>query len=43
LSYLANTQTDRQTDKNRQKHKLFGGGKKMRIMRAPYRQQLVQH
>jgi len=27
LSYLANTQTDRQTDKNWQKHNLLGGGK----------------
>jgi len=26
LSYLANTQTDRQTNKNRQKHNLLGGG-----------------
>jgi len=26
LSYLANTQTDRQTNKNRQKHYLLGRG-----------------
>jgi len=29
LSYPANRQTDRQTDKNRQKHYLLGGGNKL--------------
>jgi len=28
LSYLAHTQTDKQTNKVRQKHNLFGGGNK---------------
>jgi len=28
LSYLANTQTDKQTNKVWQKHNLLGGGKK---------------
>ena len=31
LSYLANTQTNRQTNKNRQKHNLLGGGNKLKV------------
>jgi len=38
LSYLANTQTDRQTDKQTnkvwQKHNLLGGGKDLHCRRA---------
>jgi len=29
LSYLANTQTNKQTNKNLQKHNLLGGGNKV--------------
>jgi len=33
LSYLANTQTDKQTDKKQQKHNLLGGGNTVNVTR----------
>jgi len=35
LSYLANRQTNRQTDKNQQKHYLLGGGKYQKLKTFP--------